>query len=345
MPGMLTVYSDDHRLHRGRAELIDGKLVPSFECPERADTILRAVTPITEIIAPAEFGLEPIRRVHADNFLAFLESAWSMWTAAGRDWDALPLAWPTRGMRQIEPDNIDGKLSFFSFDAGTPITAGTWQAATAAANVALTGADHLVHGAGAAFSLCRPPGHHAAADYYGGYCFLNNAAIAAQYLLDNGSARVAILDVDYHHGNGSQSIFYERDDVLFLSIHGDPKQEYPFFLGHADETGAGAGAGFNHNFPLPWGTGAKPWLGALDECCSRLADYAADAIVVSLGVDTFAGDPISEFRLQTSDYPAIGEKVAALARPTLFVLEGGYAVDEIGTNVAGVLAGFEGAAT
>lgn len=341
---MQTVYSDDHRLHRGRAELIDGKLMPSFECPERADTILEAVAAITPVVPPRVFGLDPVRRVHADNFLAFLENAWSMWAAAGRDWDALPLAWPTRGMRQIEPDNIDGKLSYFSFDAGTPITAGTWQAITTAANVALTGANHLVEGARSAFSLCRPPGHHAAADYFGGYCFLNNAAIAAQYLLDHGSARVAILDVDYHHGNGTQSIFYERDDVLFLSIHGDPKQEYPFFLGHADEVGLGAGAGYNRNFPLPWGSGAAPWFGALDECCSLIAGHRPDAVIVSLGVDTFAGDPISEFRLQTSDYPLIGEKVAALGLPALFVLEGGYAVDEIGTNVAGVLTGFEGAA-
>ena len=341
MPGMLTVYSEDHRLHRGRAELINGKLVPSFECPERADTILRAVTPITQVTGPSEFGLDPVRRVHSEDFLTFLENAWSMWTAAGRDWDALPLAWPVRGMRQIEPDHIDGKLSYFSFDAGTPITAGTWQAATTAANVALTGADHLVHGAGAAFSLCRPPGHHAASDYYGGYCFLNNAAIAAQFLLDNRLTRVAILDVDYHHGNGTQSIFYERDDVLFLSIHGDPKQEYPFFLGRADETGRGPGEGHNHNFPLPWGTGAGPWFEALDRCCTLVADYRADGIVVSLGVDTYACDPISEFKLQTDDYPIIGQKIAALGMPTLFVLEGGYAVDELGVNVAGVLSGFE----
>ncbi len=337
---METIYSPDHQLHRGLSELSDGKLVPCFECPERADTVLAAVEKITHVVAPDEFGLGPVRRIHADNYVHFLENAWRLWTEAGRDWDALPLNWPVRGMRQIEPDHIDGKLSYYSFDAGTPITAGSWQAMTAAANVALTGARQVSEGAQSAFSLCRPPGHHASADYYGGYCFFNNAAIAAQYLLDQGASRVALLDVDYHHGNGSQSLFYGRDDVLFLSIHGDPRQEYPYFLGYADETGEGPGEGFNLNCPLPWGTAADTWFEALDQCLKRIDDYGPDAIVVSLGVDTFEHDPISEFRLKTGDYLTMGERIASRGKPTLFVMEGGYAVGEIGENVAGVLSGF-----
>ncbi|MEO6898091.1 MAG: histone deacetylase family protein, partial [Caldimonas sp.] len=188
----------------------------------------------------------------------------------------------------------------------------------------------------------RPPGHHAGADFMGGYCFLNNAAVAAQGLLEAGSARVAILDVDYHHGNGTQSIFYERADVLFASVHGDPLTEYPFYLGHADETGLGAGEGFNLNLPLPARSTVETWFAALDAACARIVRHRADALVVSLGLDTFVGDPISTFALATSDYLRLGEQLARLGLPTVFVLEGGYAAAELGVNAANVLAAYEG---
>lgn len=203
----------------------------------------------------------------------------------------------------------------------------------------MTGAARLVAGDRSAFALSRPPGHHAARDYYGGYCFLNNAAIAAQYLRDNGASRVAILDVDYHHGNGTQSIFYDRSDVLFVSIHADPKQEYPFFLGHADERGQGDGAGYNLNLPLPWQTGADAWFGALETGLARVREYQPDFVVVSLGVDTYVGDPISQFRLESNDYLDMGKRIGDLGAPLLFVLEGGYAVADVGTNVTNVLHG------
>ena len=338
---MLTIYSDDHHLHYGKSELVDGELKPCFECPQRADIILEAVktSKLGDVITPDDFGLAPVRAVHSSNFVAFLEQAWAMWTAAGRSGDALPLSWAIRGLRSIEPETIDGKLSYFSFDAATPITAGTWQASISAANVALTGAQRLLHGEASAFSLCRPPGHHAASDYFGGYCFLNNAAIAAQYLRDRGATRVAILDVDYHHGNGTQSIFYERDDVLFVSIHADPLQEYPFFLGHADERGSGPGLGYTANFPLRWHCTAAEWFRALDASLALLSAYAPDYVVVSLGVDTYKDDPISRFRLETPDYLQVGSRIAGLGVPTLFVLEGGYAVAEVGRNVSNVLIG------
>ena len=340
---MLTIYSDDHRLHHGQGELNDGKFQPCFEFPARADNILSAVRDarLGDVIVPDNFGLEPIRRVHSARFVEFLEEAWELWTAEGRNSDALPLNWPVRGMRQVEPDYIDGKLSYFSFDAATPITAGTWTAITAGANVALTGAQKLIDGEPMAFALCRPPGHHAAADYYGGYCFFNNAAIAAQFLLDQGVERVAILDVDYHHGNGTQSIFYDRDDVLFVSLHADPRQEYPFFLGHADEAGEGSGEGFNLNLPLPWQSSAEDWFAALDTGLQRISDFAPDYLVVSLGVDTFIDDPISQFQLKTPDYLEAGNRIGCLNLPTLFVMEGGYAVSDIGTNVVNVLRGAE----
>jgi acetoin utilization deacetylase AcuC-like enzyme len=288
-------------------------------------------------------GRDPILKIHAANYVDFLERAWDLWTETGRDYDALPLSWPVQGLRRVEPDHIDGKLGYYSFDAGTPITAGTWQAATAAVDVALTGADLVQGDERAAFALCRPPGHHAAADFFGGYCFLNNAAIAAQSFIDAGAKRVAILDVDYHHGNGTQAIFYDRADVFFTSIHGDPRQEYPFFLGYAEETGAGAGEGCNANYPLPWGSDFAAWGAALEDACKKVAAFAPQALVISLGVDTFEKDPISHFTLKSEDYLKIGAAIAALDLPTLFVMEGGYAVAEIGINAVNVLTGFEGA--
>jgi acetoin utilization deacetylase AcuC-like enzyme len=176
----------------------------------------------------------------------------------------------------------------------------------------------------------------------GGFCYLNNAAIAAQYLRDHGSVRVAVLDVDYHHGNGTQSIFYDRGDVLFASLHGDPKVEYPFFLGHADERGRGQGLGANRNFPLPWGTTGTDYLAALDAALADIAGFAPGGLVVSLGVDTFVDDPISHFELVRADFAAIGRRIAGLGVPTLFVMEGGYAVADIGGNVAAVLTAFAG---
>jgi acetoin utilization deacetylase AcuC-like enzyme len=207
--------------------------------------------------------------------------------------------------------------------------------------VALTAQAQIARGAGSAFALCRPPGHHAARDFYGGYCFLNNAAIAAQACCDAGAMRVAVLDVDYHHGNGTQAIFYDRSDVLFLSLHGHPRQEYPYFLGYEDEIGEAEGEGYNQNYPLPWGTDWGGYQIALMDAIQRIQDYAPEVLIVSLGVDTFEHDPISKFRLKTEDYSKIGRAISQVAKPTLFVMEGGYAVDEIGINLVNVLIGFE----
>ena len=341
---MNTIYSADHRYHDGRFELIDGQLQAPVERPQRAEAVLARVreTGLGPVLDAEDFGTAPLERVHDPDFLAFLRTAHDAWRAEHGDSDALPLNWPCRGFRQRLPESIDGRLGHYSFDAGTPITSGTWRAARSSVNVALTGAMRLrENGESAVFSLCRPPGHHASRDLYGGYCFLNNAAVAAQWLRDAGAARVSILDVDYHHGNGTQSIFYERPDVLFVSLHAHPAQEFPYFLGYEDETGDGAGEGFNLNLPLPWGTAWKAYETALDTALARIADHAPDYVVVSLGVDTFEGDPISRFRLRGDDYPAVGRRLAALRLPVLFVMEGGYALDEIGANMVGVLAGFE----
>jgi len=232
-------------------------------------------------------------------------------------------------------------------------TAGMWEmksdmagaAAVGAVDVTLSAWEAVASGrTHAAYALARPPGHHAGSDFYGGYCFFNNAAVAAQAFIDAGARRVAILDVDYHHGNGTQQMFYERDDVLTISLHADPKQEYPYFLGFADETGAGKGSGFHLNLPMPWGTAWDSYQAALSVAMKRIADFAPDAIVVSLGVDTFEHDPISKFKLRHDDYLRIGEAIAKGGKPTLYVMEGGYAVEELGVNAVNVLAGHEQAA-
>ena len=342
---MIIVYSEEHRLQAGRSELNDGQLVPCYEKPARADITHTRVESagLGPVVEPDAHGVEPLVRVHDASYLEFLRTAWAEWLAEHGDWDALPLNWLAPGMhRRVVPKNIDGKLGYYSFDAGTPITAGTWQAATAAANVALTGADRLRLGDRGAFALCRPPGHHAGHAFYGGYCFLNNAAIAAQSLRDGGAQRVVVLDVDYHHGNGTQEIFWERNDVLFISLHADPVQEFPYFSGHADETGASAGEGVNLHLPLPWGTNWDGYAAALDMAARRIAGFGADALVVSLGCDTFGGDPISRFRLLSEDFLRMGEAIGRIGLPTLFVMEGGYAVDDLGINVANVLTGFNG---
>jgi acetoin utilization deacetylase AcuC-like enzyme len=347
---LLTFYNEHHAQHAGRHEFFRGELVPCFETPARAEMVLAEFTRrgLGRIVTPHGVPLVSLERIHTPRYLHFLRSAWSEWTAldpanAGRD--ALPSVWPIRTLRDdIEPENFAAKMGLYSMDSGSPLTAGTWIAAKTGADCAVNAAHALNLGERATFALTRPPGHHAGADFFGGYCFLNNAALAAQHLLDDGAARVAILDIDYHHGNGTQSIFYGRNDVLFMSIHADPRSDYPFYLGHADETGSGAGAGCNMNLPLPHGASTAQWFMALETACIKLAGFGADKLVVSLGVDTYAGDPLSHFALQSADFLRIGERIAHLGLPTVFVLEGGYAVAEIGVNVVNVLEGFETAA-
>jgi acetoin utilization deacetylase AcuC-like enzyme len=341
---MKTVFSPLHAGHAGQMELIAAAIVPGFEKPSRAEIIRARVESekLGPIVSPNEHDLAAAKRVHTADYIDFLPTVWPMWQAAGRSGSAMPYTWPTRGLRgDIRPKTIDALLGFYSFDAGASFVAGTWNAIKSSYDVALTAAALVKDGEPAAFALCRPPGHHAGAGFMGGYCYINNAAVAAQWLRDQGAARVAILDVDYHHGNGTQEIFYARPDVLVLNLHGDPMTEYPFFLGHADEKGAGPGDGFNHNYPLPSGTMWPQWSAALEDGCRKVAAYAPDMLVVSLGVDTFEKDPISQFKLKSEDYPKIGRRIAQLGLPTLFVMEGGYAVDEIGVNAVGVLTGFE----
>jgi acetoin utilization deacetylase AcuC-like enzyme len=342
---MKTVFSPRHAGHAGNVELMAGEILPAFEMPSRAEIIRKRIDTVSlgPVSEPDGHDLATAKKVHDPAYVDFLPTVWPEWEKSGRSGTAMPYAWPTRGLRgDVPPEAIEARLGFYSFDAGATFVKGTWDAIKSSHDTALTAAGMVKGGERSVFALCRPPGHHAGSDVMGGYCFINNAAVAAQWFRDRGATRVSILDIDYHHGNGTQQIFYERGDVQVINLHGDPMQEYPYFLGHADERGTGGGEGFNHNFPMRWGTEFATWKMALDQGCGLVADYRPDVLVVSLGVDTFERDPISQFRLKSEHYPEIGRRIAALDLPTLFVMEGGYAVEEIGVNAVGVLTGFEG---
>ena len=343
---MITFHNPLHQGHAPVHEFFRGERVPCFEKPARVDYVEEALRARGHSMAAPDVNCSAVlEQVHAPRYLAFLQTAWQQWLALDPGNAAVqpfPSVWPVRTLRSdVEPDNFVARLGLYSMDNGTPMAAGTWAAAKAGADAAASAAARVAQGTRAAFCCTRPPGHHAGPDFMGGYCFLNNAAVAAQTLRNQGAQRVAVLDVDYHHGNGTQSIFYDRSDVLFISIHGDPRTEYPFYLGHADETGEGAGAGFNLNLPLPAGTSAATWFEALEKACARIAEHRADGLVISLGLDAFEGDPISRFALASSDFTRLGERLARLGLPTVFVLEGGYAAAELGTNAVNVLDGFE----
>ncbi len=343
---MLTFASDAHRQHHPRRPFHDqGRMIDPPEVPERAERIRAAIVEsgIGPVVAPSPHGLEPVLRVHTADYVQFLEHAFARWraaTGAPLDAEAVPYARPIRGQPRGAPHHPIEAFGWYSHD-NDAILAGTWAAATGAVDVTLSAWSAVADGdAPHAYALARPPGHHAATDSYAGYCFLNNAAIAAAAWADRG-ARVAILDIDYHHGNGTQQIFYERGDVCFVSLHADPAGEYPFFSGYADELGAGAGIGATHNFPLPLGADWATYGPALDDAIAVIRRFGADALVVSLGVDTAAED-YDTFQLVAGDYPRLGDVVGRVRRPTLFVQEGGYDLGVIGRNVVAVLRGFEG---
>lgn len=342
---MKTIHSPLHAGHAGQLELMAGAILPGFEKPSRAEYVKARIEAVGlgPVLEPDRHDIALAKRVHRDDYIDFLPRAWPLWEASGRYGSAMPYTWPTRGLRgDVPPKAIEALLGYYSFDAGASFVAGTWDAIKSSFDSALTAAALVEAGERSAFALCRPPGHHAGSGFMGGYCYINNAAVAAQWFRDKGARRVSILDVDYHHGNGTQEIFYDRADVQVINLHGDPMMEYPYFLGHADERGEGVGEGFNHNYPMPFGTTFEQWNAALEDGCAALAAFAPDIVVVSLGVDTFEKDPISQFKLRSDDYPRIGARIARLGLPTLFVMEGGYAVEEIGINAVGVLTGFEG---
>lgn len=336
---MLAFYNEHHALHGEYGEL--------GESPERLGSVLAQFERrgLGQVVTPQGASLVSLERIHTARYLHFLRTAWNDWLAldpANAHSAALPSVFATRAARtDIEPDTFGARLGLYAMDSTTPLTAGTWIAAKTGADCAINAAHALRLGERGTVALSRPPGHHAGADFFGGHCYLNNAALAAQHLLDDGAARVAVLDIDAHHGNGTQSIFYARNDVLTISIHADPRRAFPYYSGHADEIGEGAGRGFNMNIALAPGTATADWPLALETACVKLAGFAPDALVVALGVNTFSADPLALFGLSSADFLRIGERIGHTGMPTVFVFEGGNAMPELGINVVNVLEGFE----
>jgi acetoin utilization deacetylase AcuC-like enzyme len=349
------IRSDAHIAHAGLIELASGVEIPYWESPERVAAIEAALRADGSFAfeAPTEHGRDPILAVHDPDLVDVFEHAWSDALAAGatdgsRPWfpdTFLLAAYIGPMMLGSLPAGRHHRLGAYLFDTATPIVAGTWGAARASVDVALTAAERVVAGAPLAYGLCRPPGHHAARGMLGGYCYFNNAAIVAEWLRREGGARrVAILDIDYHHGNGTQQIFWERGDVLYLSLHADPARAYPYFSGYASERGGGDGEGLTRNWPLAERTGLDGFSTALAEALRMIVAFAPDGpLVISAGFDTFERDPIGDLALRTPDYREIGRMVGALGRPTIVLQEGGYAVDALGDNVVALLTGLRGA--
>ena len=341
---MKIYYSEAHRQHEPPFEVFDGGLrVPYLENPDRMDRILNALheSNWAEICEPQDFGLEPIYAVHDREYIDFLATAWTEWLAGdARDKSTLlPATFALRRHPQ-KPSGLLGRAGYYMMDLSACIVEGTYAAALASAHCALSAAYAVANAERSAFALCRPPGHHAGRDYAGGYCFINNAAVAANWLSAKG--KVALLDVDYHCGNGTQDIFYERDDVLTISIHADPNFEYPHYAGYAQETGAGPGLGFHRNFPLEKGTDDARYFSALDEALTLIQNFSPVYLVISTGMDIYADDPLGSVKVTTEGIGEIGKRISALNLRTVIVMEGGYNNDMLGRNIVEFLSPFVG---
>ncbi len=334
------VYTLRHRHHHPERELESSGFQEPFEHPGRAEIIRAslAADESFEFIAPDEWGIEPIEAVHDPGLVAFLEVAWEEYQQHyGYTHDVVPDVFAMPALREgmgpaTEPDHIGMRLGWWCFETTTPLTHGTYDAARSAVDVALTTADLVLSGESVAYGLCRPPGHHAARRAYGGYCFFNNAAVVAHHVAASTGGTVTVLDVDYHHGNGTQQIFYDRDDVQFVSLHGDPARAYPYLTGYRDETGSGKGSGTNINVPLAERTDDDEYVDALIDVCGDISAFGPDLVVVSLGLDTYFADPISDLALTADGFEHCGAIVRQLGLPTVVLQEGGYATEELGEN-------------
>jgi acetoin utilization deacetylase AcuC-like enzyme len=340
---MKVFYSETHRKHNPPFEIFDGGLrVPYLENPDRMDQILNALreTEWAEIFEPSDFGLDPILAVHDKDYIDFLASCWTEWLdSKPKDSSVfLPATFALRHQPK-RPKSLLGRGGYYIMDLSACIVEGTYQAARASANCALSAASSVVNSHSSAFALCRPPGHHAGKDYAGGYCFINNAAVAAQWLSSKGNG--AVLDVDYHCGNGTQDIFYSRDNVMTISIHADPDFEYPSYYGHASERGRGRGFGYHHNFPLPKGTNDDLYLAALDRALELIRDYKPKYLVVSAGMDIYTDDPLGAIKVTTNGIREIGARIASLNLPAVIVMEGGYNNETLGRNITAFLGEFK----
>lgn len=343
---MKVIHSDVHEGHTFPFEIVGGQETPAFEHPGRIHAIRDALkeTGAHSFQAPEHHGDAPVLAVHHSALLTHLAGAWDAWTEMSETTAAMPdtFALPGLAQRPIEPPaTIEGRLGYFCFDMGTPIVDGTYAAVRESVDIALTGAREVLHGDRAAYALCRPPGHHAATSIYGGYCYLNNSSIAARFMQRETGAGIAVLDIDYHHGNGTQEIFWNDPDVMTISLHGHPDFEYPYFTGREDEAGGDRAPGANLNLPLPKGTTGENFIAEVERSLSAIEEFGAEMIVVPFGGDTTAEDPMGTFELRPKHYRQIGDLLRATGRQVLVLQEGGYDVAAGAVAVTELLRGLE----
>ncbi|WP_031197022.1 MULTISPECIES: histone deacetylase family protein [unclassified Mesorhizobium] len=339
---MKAFYANEQKRHQPKAYLSSGTARPHPEKPERVERLLAGASSAgLTIERPKNHGLGPIIAVHTPEYLDFLEHIFARWQRIeGASAEVIPNIHPITRNGSYPASEV-GQAGYHMADTVCPISTETWNSALWSAWSAVEAAEAVKAGAHSSYALCRPPGHHAFADIAGGFCFINNSAVAA-LALRRCAARVAILDVDLHHGNGTQGIFYARPDVLTVSLHADPVCFYPFFWGYAGERGEGAGLGYNLNLPLPHKSGDAAFLEALATALRRIRAFAPEALVVALGLDAFEGDPFGGLTVTTLGFSHIGEAIAGLRLPTVIVQEGGYLCDALGDNLTAFLTGFGG---
>ena len=338
---MKAVLDNRQSLHDPKHFMANGQTLPNPEQPARIKILQAGATAAgCEFQEPADVGMGPIAAIHSPQYLTFLQNIHTRWQRIeGASDEVIPNIHPAN-RTDTYPKSATGQAGFHQADTACPIAAGTWESAYWSAQSAITGADLIRNGERLAYVLARPPGHHAFGDMAGGFCFLNNSAIAADRLRAAG-LRPTILDVDVHHGNGTQGIFYDRDDVLTVSLHADPARFYPFFWGHAHEVGTGRGQGFNLNIPIARGTGDDDYAPHLATALARIQNFGADVIVVALGLDAYIGDPFKALQITTKGFARIGAAIAKADIPVLFVQEGGYICDALGANLTSFLDGFQ----
>ncbi len=337
---MKVIFADAQMRHDPKSFLSSGAAAANPEVPERATRLLQAAQHSgLQAEAPDDYGLQFISAVHTPEYLHYLQNIHRRWSRIeGAAAEVTPNIHPDRRDGGY-PKSAVGQAGWHHYDTSAPITAETWQSALWSAHTAAHAALLVLEGAPASYALCRPPGHHASREIAGGFCYLSNAAIAAETLLMQ-HARVAILDVDVHHGNGTQSVFYNRKDVLTVSLHADPVRFYPFFWGHRDERGEGAGVGYNLNVPLLRGTGDDDYLAELVTAMHRIEAFAPSALVIALGLDAHEDDPFHGLAISTAGFSKIAAVIGSASLPTVLVQEGGYLSDSLGPNLSAFLDGF-----
>jgi acetoin utilization deacetylase AcuC-like enzyme len=340
---MITVFHEAQRLHAPGEFIVSGKPQPIPERPERIDMLMQGIRRLGgPVVAPPEIALDTIALVHDRRYLRFMETLWERWhhlPDAGESPLANVFALGRASLPPASyPDSVVGQCGWHLGDGSCPITADTWASAMASAATAAHGAELVLRGEALVYALCRPPGHHAAADMAAGFCYINNTALAAEVITRAGR-KAAILDIDVHHGNGTEAIFYDRAGVLTVSIHAHPKRFYPFFWGYENELGRGAGEGFNLNLPLERGATLRPYCAALEQALRRIGDFAPDILILAAGLDIAVDDPFKGFAIATPDFATIGRIIAALQLPVLAVQEGGYPSPSLGANLTSLLEG------